>query len=226
MKREQIYPAFQCPCGGKDIIMGKNRTGSRIKRFAFLSIVIVLAGIFISASAGWWYVKTPNGKTVNIRDYDSGEVIGQIPYGTRVYANEDSTETSAYVTYNGVEGFVKWEFLTKDKPEPYQGKTTSASKSTSKPKPTETPGIYGDGPYTVSVTGGVLQFPNKKGKAAGTKYIGVRYEEPTALVVTAVVPKGKKIDYWIVNNVKMRLSDKSFSLTAEEQDITVEIIFK
>lgn len=194
----------------------------RLQKLVFLFLVSGIVSLVLSASAGWWYVKTPNGKTVNLRDYDSGEVIGQIPYGTRVFANEDSTETSAYVTYHGTGGLVKWEFLVKDKPAPYQEK----SRTVSKPKPTEEPGTFGDGPYTVSVNGGVLQFPNKNGKAAGAKYIAVQFEKPTELVVTAVIPKGKKIDSWVINQVKMKLSVKSFSFTAENQDLTVEVIFK
>ena len=203
--------------------MSRENAVKRLKCFIFLFLVIVFSGFIISASAGRWYVRTPDGKTVNIRDYDTGKVIGQIPYGTAVYANEDSTETAAYVTYNGIGGLVKWKYLVKEKPAPYQGKIRTAS---SKPKPTEEPGTFGEGSRMVSVSGGVLQFPNKKGKAAGTKYTAVRYDETTELIVTAVIPKGKKIDCWIINNVRVRLSVKSFALTAENQDISLEVIFR
>ena len=202
--------------------MDSYHPGNRKKLFVFLSLLVLTVSLLVPASASWWYVKTPNGKTVNLRDYDTGEVIAQIPYGTRLYANEDSTELSAYVTYQGIGGFVKWAYLVREKPAPYQ----ASKKTSSKPKTTEPPGVYGEGSRTVSVTGGVLQFPNKKGNAAGTKYSAVHFEEPTALVVTAVIPKGKKIDYWLVNQIKMRPSGKTLTLLAEDQDISVEIVFK
>lgn len=202
--------------------MDKEHLNLRKKGPVFLFLVTLIVSILIPASAGWWYVKTPDGKTVNLRDYDSGEVIAQIPYGTRLYANEDSTELSAYVTYKGLGGFVKWKYLVRDKPEPYQGKPHTASK----PKVTEAPGTFGEGPYAVSISGGVLQFPNKKGKASGTKYFEIRYEEPTTVVVTATVPKGKKIDCWMINGIKMLPSGKSLTLIAEGQDISVEILFR
>ena len=72
----------------------------------------------------------------------------------------------------------------------------------------------------------MLQFPNKKGKAAGKKYSEVRFDEPTELVVSATVPKGKKVDYWLINGVKIRPSGKTLTVIAEGQDLIVEIVYK
>ena len=73
------------------------------------AVLLILAAVMLflccaASAADAWYVKTPNGKTVNIRDEQTGEVIGHIPYGTAVYPTEESTETVACVTYNGVTG--------------------------------------------------------------------------------------------------------------------------
>ena len=46
------------------------------------------------------------------------------------------------------------------------------------------------------------------------------------VAVTASVPKGKKIDYWIVNGVKMKLGIKTFVLTEADADVAVEIVYK
>lgn len=188
------------------------------------AVLLILAAVMLflccaASAADAWYVKTPNGKTVNIRDEQTGEVIGHIPYGTAVYPTEESTETVACVTYNGVTGYVSWKYLVQKKPAAYK-KTSSSKKGGVEEEP------YGEGQYAVSVTGGVLQFPNKKGKAAGTKYLTVNFEEPVDLVVTASVPRGKKIAYWLVNGVKLKLTSKSLGITAEGQDVAVEIVFK
>ena len=192
-----------------------------MKKTVFLMLVallLVLSAVALAATA--WYVKTPNGKTVNIRHDQTGEVIGHIPYGTAVYPTEESTETAACVTYNGVTGYVSWKYLVKDKPAAYKAASSSKKQTAVEEEP------YGEGEYEVTVTGGVLQFPNKKGKASGTKYLTVKFDEPVDLVVTASVPRGKKIAYWLVNGVKLKLTAKSLGITGDGQDVSVEIVFK
>lgn len=193
----------------------------RVKKTAALILAAVLLCLSASALAETWYVKTPNGKTVNLREEGTQKVIGHIPYGTALIPYADKcTEISAYVTYNGVSGYVKWNYLVREKPAPYQPKNSGKAKEEISAEP------YGEGEHSVSVTGGFLQFQNKKGKGTGTKYSEVKFDEPVTLTVTASVPKGQKIDYWVVNGVRLTLSAKSIGVTGEEDDVIIEIIYK
>ena len=189
-----------------------------MKKKALLTLVLLLVCLSVSALAETWYVKTPNGKTVNMRD-ENRKVIAHIPYGTALVPVSDKcTEIVACVTYNGATGYVNWKYLVQDKPAPYR-------KSSGKTEEAE-PGIYGEGQYSVSVTGGVLQFQNKKGKAAGTKYSEVKFDEAVSLVVSASVPKKKKIDYWLINGVKLQPGSKSLGIIGEDENVVIEIVYK
>ena len=191
-----------------------------MKKTLFPILMLLLVCLCTSALGEIWYVKTPNGKTVNIRDSHT-QVVGQIPYGVALIPDADKcTEISAYVTYEGVGGYVKWNYLVSEKPEPYKKPASAKNTETDDPK------IYGDGQYSVTVTGGVLQFQNKKKKASGSKYTEVKFDEPVSLVVTASIPKKKKIDYWLINVVKLQLNSKSFGIIGEDADIVIEIVYK
>ena len=72
----------------------------------------------------------------------------------------------------------------------------------------------------------MLQFQNKKKKASGTKYTEVKFDEPVSLIVTASIPKKKKIDYWLINGVKLQLKSKSFGSVGEDGDVVIEIVYK
>lgn len=77
---------------------------------AFLLVVIML--LCIGAAAETYRVETPNKGTLNLRSVKDNSVIGRIPNGTLLEPDpEKSTETAAYVTYNGKSGYAKWEFL-------------------------------------------------------------------------------------------------------------------
>ena len=192
----------------------------RIKNTVFMILVLLLVCLSTSALATLWYVNTPNGKSVNIRDQYNA-VIGQIPYGESVIPEGDKcTETVAFVEYRGVSGYVKWQYLSQEKPE---ARKKNASQQKVESGTTVT---YGEGQHTISVTGGVLQFQNKKKKATGTKYTEVKFDEPVSLVVTASIPKKKKIDYWVINGAKLQLKSKSFGIIGEDEDITIKIVYK
>ena len=192
----------------------------RMKKTVFPILVLLLVCLCTSTLAEIWYAKTPNGKSVNIRN-DNNEVIGQLPYGENVIPDGSlSTETAAYIEYGNVHGYVKWTYLTREKPEPRKKGTTQTVTETGDKI------IYGEGQYSVTVTGGVLQLPNKKGKGTGTKYTEVKFDEPVSLVVTASIPKKKKIDYWVINGARLKLKTKSFGITPEDGDVTIEIVYK
>lgn len=193
----------------------------RMKKTILLMLTMLTVCMCASALAEIWYVKTPNGKSVNIREEGTSKVIGQIPYGESIIPESDKcTETSAYVEYSGVSGYVRWEYLVKERPEKFK-KTASA-------KVEDTSGniIFGEGKHSISVTGGVLQFRNKKGKASGAKYNEVKFDDPVTLVVTASGNKKSKINYWLINGVKIQLNSKSFTVIGETEDIVIEVVYK
>ena len=151
----------------------KGKKQMRMKKAVLPILVLLLVCLCASALGDIWYVKTPNGKSVNIRD-TSNNVIGQIPYGESVIPESDKcTETVAYVEYHGVSGYVKWNYLVREQPDPWK----KSSKTTKIVESGETV-IYGEGQHSVSITGGVLQFQNKKKKATGTKYSEVKFDDP------------------------------------------------
>lgn len=83
-----------------------------MKRLTAYFLALILLAAALPARAETWYVYTKNGKTLNLRDEYTNEVIGNIPYGTALEPDSGkSTEKAAYVTYKGVSGFVKWSFL-------------------------------------------------------------------------------------------------------------------
>ena len=76
------------------------------KAASLLLALIIAAGCLCmagTASAGiqTWYVKTGNGKTLNVRDVYSGEVIGRLNYGDPVGV-ERFDSTWAYIVYGSV----------------------------------------------------------------------------------------------------------------------------
>ena len=117
------------------------------KRFLTLILAVMLAmSVMIpaalaeddtpSASAGYYYVYTENGKTLNVRATPGGDVVGHLKYGTQIYCYyKDNGNGWALIDYKynmpGVgEGtyacFVSSRFLVKNKP---AARTSSASKT-------------------------------------------------------------------------------------------------
>ena len=67
-----------------------------MKKFVCLTLAVLLAmtGLMTAAfayddtpmqSAGYYYVYTENGKTLNVRDTPGGKVVGHLKYGDRIY---------------------------------------------------------------------------------------------------------------------------------------------
>ncbi|MBQ4435639.1 MAG: hypothetical protein II879_06030, partial [Clostridia bacterium] len=82
-----------------------------MKRFlSFIVLAVLVVTLLpLQAMSETWYVYTANGKTLNLRDPYTNRVIGHIPYGTALEPDSNlSTQTAAYVTYNGVTGFAQW----------------------------------------------------------------------------------------------------------------------
>ena len=94
-----------------------------------LSLILALSLMLgclciVSASADieTWYVKTGNGKTLNVRNIQTGEAIGKLPYGAQVGVEYFEGEW-AIIVWGGAYGEAKVmsSFLVNYKPEPFPG---------------------------------------------------------------------------------------------------------
>ena len=91
------------------------------KLLLYTVIVLLILSAALPALAGTCYVKTPNGKTVNMRSPEDNSVLAHIPYGTQLAFDDNlSTEVVAYVTYDGQKGYVRWSYLSNTDPGPYR----------------------------------------------------------------------------------------------------------
>ena len=203
-----------------------------MKRFFALFLILALLVPVLPARAETWYVYTKNGKTLNLRDENTNKVIGNIPYGTALEPDSSkSTEKAAYVTYKGISGFVKWEFLQKDKPK-------ARARATATPRPNTSGTLYQGGVtapeldqqtggFEITALGAYIQFANGSNKGAGSKWETLRVTEQDNIVITADVPRGKKIDYWVINGVRYDFNEKvkSIRLTKADADFAFEVVY-
>ena len=88
-----------------------------------------------NAHAGYYYVKTGNGKGLNVRDNPNGKVVGSLKYGTRVYVDAFSSSEWALITYRYDNGhgkgdyaaYVSTRFLVRNDPGKFQGSSSANS---------------------------------------------------------------------------------------------------
>ena len=100
-------------------------------RVVCLAAVLMLVVCTCASASSYRYVKTGNGKTVNVRSNpwkESGNVIARLPYGSLVLVYEyNANKTWAYIEAdnpNGgietVKGWVQASFLVKNNPGSYK----------------------------------------------------------------------------------------------------------
>ena len=90
------------------------------------AVLLVLAvSVAVSESQGTtMYVKTPNGKALNVRSSmssaDDSNVIGSLRYGSKVitYGGKDGW---LMIDYGNATGYIMAKYLVKEKPAPYDG---------------------------------------------------------------------------------------------------------
>lgn len=93
-----------------------------------LSCLIGCLCVFGTASADveTWYVKTGNGKSLNVRDVNTEKIIGRLPYGSSVQV-EYFTGSWAIILWGSYgDAKVKKEFLVSKKPAAYSGPTNTS----------------------------------------------------------------------------------------------------
>ena len=204
-----------------------------MKRFLalMLAAALLLSALPLSGVAETYYVYTKNGKTLNLRDEYTNKVIGHIPYGAALEPDPNkSTEISAYVTYKGLSGFAKWEFLQKTPP---KARATAAPVN----QGVAYDGKNGNTPYQgsagqtsgfeITAQGAYIQYADGNNKGSGQKWETVKISSSDSIVITADVPRGKKIDYWVINGVRYDFSEtvKNIRLTKADSDFEFEVVY-
>ena len=201
-----------------------------MKRCRWLLAVLALIIFTVPALADTFYVQIGEGLALSIRDEATNEVLGYIPDGEAVVPDPDkSTELAAYVTYEGTSGFVLWRYLTRTAPgaaAPAAPEVTPAPETTPTSEPVQEVDLD-DGLYDITVTGGYIQRANAKNKGEGEKVKEITVTAEDNIVITADIPKGKKVDYWVINGIRYDFDRKVsyFRLTNADQDWNFEIVY-
>ena len=98
---------------------------SMILAILLMTAVLVPAALADNTGEGDYYVYTANGKTLNVRDYPGGEVIGHLKYGAKIHVDCFVDENWAMILYQYNKPgygtgeyacYISRRFLTKTKP--------------------------------------------------------------------------------------------------------------
>ncbi len=111
-----------------------------IKRLISLALIaaaltaLLVPAALAAGEPGYYYVKTDNGKSLNVRNNPDGEVIATLPYGTRVYVVEFvSYGKWARINYEFGDGsyaaFLSARYLVKNNPGKYTPSGSGSSSS-------------------------------------------------------------------------------------------------
>ena len=187
---------------------------------ALILIVCVCAGTAVSETM---YVKSDIASPLSLRDADTNEVLTTIPAGTMLEPDGPrSTDLFAYVTYGGYSGYVLWNYLTRTAPA-----GTAGTESVSGPQPA-TGTESAAGTYTLKAVGAVIQRAAKRNKPTGEEMSETTVTPQDSFIITAKVPKGKKIDYWVINGVQYDFlrTIKWMNITAFDRSWTIEAVYK
>ncbi len=110
------------------------------KLISLMLVTFMLSALLIpaamAAGAGYYYVKTDNGKSLNVRNNPDGKVLGSLPYGTRVYVEEfvnSGKWARIYYQYQGGEyaAFLSARYLVNYNPGSYTPSATASPASAS-----------------------------------------------------------------------------------------------
>ena len=95
-------------------------------------LLVVAVSVAVSESQGTtMYVKTPNGKALNVRSSmstaDDSNVIGALRYGSKVITYGGNNGW-LMIDFGKQTGFIMAKYLVKEKPAPYDGSGSSGAK--------------------------------------------------------------------------------------------------
>ena len=200
-----------------------------MNRTVRILFILILCLLVVTAQADTYYVK-PDAP-LSLRDESTNEVLTTIPAGTALTpVGEKCTDICAYVTYGGYSGLVLWNYLTRTAPD-----QAAVSQTAIPPQPSS--GISqaaagtapsAEGPMTLQTVNAVIQRANSKNKAEGAEMTEAVVTAADNLIITAKIPKGKKIDYWVINGVRYDFlrTVSSLRLTNFDQSWIFEVVFK
>ena len=99
---------------------------------AAVLLVLVVSGAVAESQGTTMYVKTQNGKGLNVRSSmsteDDSNIIGSLSYGSKVITY-GGNGTWTMIDFGNTTGFIMSKYLVKEKPAPYDGSTDSGSKT-------------------------------------------------------------------------------------------------
>ena len=202
-----------------------------MKRAIRILLALVLCLCMSAALADTYYVKS--GSPLNLRDENTNEVLTTIPEGTALEPIGDKcTDLCAYVSYGGYSGLVLWNYLTRTPP----GQAVAPAPVTERPTavavapPTAAPVTAQPVPDTMTLkaVNAVIQRANSRNKAEGAEMAEMTVTETDNVIITPTIPRGKKLDYWVINGVRYNFlhTISSFRLTGFDQSWTFEAVLK
>lgn len=187
---------------------------------ALLLVVCICTG---TAASETMYVKTDIESPLSLRDADTNEVLTTIPAGTALEPDGTrSTDLFAYVTYSGYSGYVLWNYLTRivpaDAARPESAPVTNPAKDA----------VSAPGSYTLKAVGAVIQRAARRNKPTGEEMTETAVTAEDSFIVTAKAPKGKKMDYWVINGVRYDFlrNVKWMNITSFDRSWTIEAVYK
>jgi len=191
-----------------------------------IALVLILIMFIGTALSDTLYVKSEIESPLSLRDENTNEVLCTIPAGTALEPDgSKSTDLFAYVTYGGYSGYVLWSYLTRNA----QGSTLQTS------LPAQMPVSAGtnvsepeDGTYLLRTVGAVIQQAEGNNKAIGMEMTERTVTAEDNVIVTAKIPKGSKLDYWVINGVRYDFlrTVKWMRITAFDRSWTLEAVCK
>ena len=185
-----------------------------------LSLMLCLCLCIGTALADTFYVKSDIESPLNLRDENTNEVLITIPADTALEPDGfRSTDLCAYVSYGGYSGLVLWNYLTRVEPGDASEDAQAAA--------AQTPALPA-GSYTLRTIGAVIQEAETNNKGKGPKLTEMTVTAEDNVIITAQVPKGKKLVYWVINGVRYDFlrTVKWMRMTAFDRSWTVEAVYK
>jgi len=155
-----------------------------MKKFISVLIAAVLLVLAVSAAVSesqgtTMYVKTPNGRALNVRSSMSSEddsnIIGSLRYGSKVITY-GGTGGWLMIDFGKVTGFIMSKYLVKEKPAPYDGPTAGGS------------GVKREASFSVKEATKVSQLNTL---AASAKFV-----TPYSIIVEPTTAKGSVYVRW------------------------------
>ena len=195
-------------------------------------IALLLCLCICTALADTYYVKS--GTPLSLRDENTNEVLITIPAGTALQPVGDKcTDLCAYVTYNGYSGLVLWNYLTRTPPDksaapaPAAEQTAPAAEQPTPAAEQPTAAVQpASAAMTLKAVNAVIRTANKSNKAEGPEVTEMNVTAEDNVIISAKLPKGDKIDYWVINGVRYNFLHNlaSFRLTGFDQSWTFEVV--